>query len=236
MCYSRIYTYKITFEEVPYYYYGSKKERYFNEYYMGSPYTHKWCWDFYTAKKQILELFDYTDEGYIECRKVENRLIRPILNNPWCLNSHCGGNYSLEICSKNGKKGSETQRELEIGIYALTTKQRQENGRKGNKEGKQLSGIKMGNLAYKNKIGIHSFTSEQHSQNGIKGGTKSKELGVGMFSISEERKSKISSGNATKVNSQRWMCLETEYVTNPGALSKYQKARGIDTSERVRIS
>ena len=27
----RIYTYKITFEEVPYYYYGSKKEKVFNE-------------------------------------------------------------------------------------------------------------------------------------------------------------------------------------------------------------
>ena len=32
----RIYTYKITFEEVPYYYYGSKKEKYFNEEYWGS--------------------------------------------------------------------------------------------------------------------------------------------------------------------------------------------------------
>ena len=27
----RIYTYKITFEEVPYYYYGSKKEKYYNQ-------------------------------------------------------------------------------------------------------------------------------------------------------------------------------------------------------------
>jgi hypothetical protein len=26
----RIYTYKITFEEIPYYYYGVKKEKYFN--------------------------------------------------------------------------------------------------------------------------------------------------------------------------------------------------------------
>jgi hypothetical protein len=48
---SRIYTYKITFEEVPYYYWGSHKEKRYNEYYMGSPVTHKWCWDFYTPKK-----------------------------------------------------------------------------------------------------------------------------------------------------------------------------------------
>ena len=65
----RIYIYKITFEEVPYYYYGVKKEKYFNEEYWGSPITNKWCWELYTPKKQILQLFDYTDEGYVEAVK-----------------------------------------------------------------------------------------------------------------------------------------------------------------------
>jgi len=37
------------------------------------------------------------------------------------------------------------------------------------------------------------------------------------------------------VNSQRWQCLVTGFVTNPGGLSSYQKARGIDTSLRERI-
>jgi hypothetical protein len=92
----RIYTYKITFEEVPYYYYGSKKERYYNQNYFGSPVTNKWCWDLYTPKKQILELFDYTDEGYEKCIKMENRLIKPVLNDPWCLNEGYGGNYSIK--------------------------------------------------------------------------------------------------------------------------------------------
>ena len=55
----RIYLYKITFEEVPYYYYGVKKEKYFNEEYWGSPYTNKWCWELYTPKKQILQFFDF---------------------------------------------------------------------------------------------------------------------------------------------------------------------------------
>ncbi len=54
----RIYTYKITFEEVPYYYYGSKKEKVFNEEYWGSPVTNKWCWELYTPKKQVLEIID----------------------------------------------------------------------------------------------------------------------------------------------------------------------------------
>jgi hypothetical protein len=100
----RIYTYKIAFEEVPYYYYGSKKEKYFNEEYWGSPVTNKWCWELYTPKKQILELFDFTDDGYEECRKIEDRLIKPVLNDLWCLNESCGGNYSLKIRKDTGHK------------------------------------------------------------------------------------------------------------------------------------
>ena len=57
----RIYLYKITFEEVPYYYYGVHREKKYNEKYWGSPKTNKWCWKLYTPKKQILQLFDYTD-------------------------------------------------------------------------------------------------------------------------------------------------------------------------------
>ena len=82
----RIYTYKITFEEVPYYYYGSHKEKKYNEYYMGSPVTHKLMWDFYTPKKQILEIFNSREDANI----IENRLIKPILNDKWCLNENCG--------------------------------------------------------------------------------------------------------------------------------------------------
>ena len=67
----RIYIYKITFEEVPYYYYGVHKEKYFNEQYWGSPVTNKWCWELYTPKKQILQLFDFTDEGWVEAQKID---------------------------------------------------------------------------------------------------------------------------------------------------------------------
>ena len=41
-------------------------------------------------------------------------------------------------------------------------------------------------------------------------------------------------GSAT-TNAQKWQCLETGFITNPGGLSRYQKKRGIDTSLRVRI-
>ena len=54
---SRIYVYKITFEETSDWYWGVHKEREFNEFYMGSPVTHAWKWDFYTPHLQILEVF-----------------------------------------------------------------------------------------------------------------------------------------------------------------------------------
>jgi hypothetical protein len=39
-----------------------------------------------------------------------------------------------------------------------------------------------------------------------------------------------------KARSQKFQCTVTGYVTNAGALSHYQKARGIDTSNRKRIN
>ena len=40
---------------------------------------------------------------------------------------------------------------------------------------------------------------------------------------------------AKKLNSQKWKCLVTGHISNPGALSGYQKARGIDTSLREKV-
>ena len=108
----RIYTYKITFEEVPYYYYGSHIERKYDEYYMGSPVTNKWCWKFYTPKKQILELFDTREQA----NNIENRLIKPVLNDPNCLNENCGGMIPTNMC----RKGIETQIKNKIGLYSRT--------------------------------------------------------------------------------------------------------------------
>jgi hypothetical protein len=41
--------------------------------------------------------------------------------------------------------------------------------------------------------------------------------------------------NAAKQHAQRWRCLVTGYETTPAPLSRYQKARGIDTSLRERV-
>jgi hypothetical protein len=44
------------------------------------------------------------------------------------------------------------------------------------------------------------------------------------------------SESAKKGSSQRWQCTETGFITSPGNLSRYQKARCIDTSKRVKLS
>jgi hypothetical protein len=257
----RIYTYKITFEEVPYYYYGSKKEKYYNQPYMGSPKTNKWCWELYTPKKQILELFDYTDEGYEECRRVEDRLIKPVLNDPWCLNEKCGGCYSLSCRSKNGKKGGMTNAKNKTGVCGLTKEKRIENGKLGgsisgkksyeNKSGlfsltedqkKKASskgGRKGSQTNKKNKKAIFALTTEQLSENGRKGGKiggkKQYELCLGIFSMTEEEKQRVRS-KAGKVGANiKWKCTETGYISNAGGLSAYQKKRGIDTSKRIKL-
>ena len=231
----RIYTYKITFEEVPYYYYGSKKEKYFNEEYWGSPIVNKWCWESYTPKKQILELFDFTDEGYKECLRVEGRLIKPVLNDPWCLNESCGGNYSLATRRKSAKKGARRLKELGIGIFALSSKELSENGKRGGARAMQLG------------VGVHGLTPEQMSENGKKAGKiggkiggkisgkLTYELGIGVHGLTPEQRTENGKKGGSISGNQRWKCLETGFITNAGNLTKYQKARGIDTSQRVRI-
>lgn len=41
---------------------------------------------------------------------------------------------------------------------------------------------------------------------------------------------------ARKGSNQKWQCIETGFISSPGGLSNYQKARGIDTSKRIRIN
>ena len=158
----RIYVYKIIFEEVPYYYYGVHKEKKYDEYYMGSPATNKWCWDFYTPKKQILEFFDFTDDGWLKAQEVEKRLIKPFFNtDKWCLNERCGGVLSLKVLRENGKKTGNKAKELGVGIHALTSEQRSKNGKKSGKIG--------GNKSKELCVGIHGRTKEQMDEDARKG-------------------------------------------------------------------
>jgi hypothetical protein len=155
----RIYTYKITFEEVPYYYYGVHKEKKFGEYYMGSPVTHKWCWELYTPKKQILELFEYSDEGWKKANKVEIRLIKPVYNvDNWCLNESCAGAMSSKVRTENGKKSAEIHRKNKTGLYAIPIEERRERSKR------------VAKTHMKNKTAIFALSKEDLSNAGRKGG------------------------------------------------------------------
>ena len=259
----RIYTYKITFEEVPYYYYGVHKEKKFDEEYWGSPITNNWCWEIYTPSKQILQVFHFSDDGWNEAQEVEKRLIRPVYNtDKWCLNENCGGYFSLETCRKfgkvNGDKNVETGHIQELGkktskfnienkrgIFAYTPEEKSEVCRKAGKK------------TYEIKKGCFSMTPEQRTAVSKKAGNRTKELGIGIFAITPEERTEISkkagltnkknktgivnlseeqlSQNCKKVNAQKWMCTETGFIANPGNLSHYQKSKGIDKSKRIRL-
>jgi len=315
----RIYIYKITFEEVPYYYYGVKKEKYFNQEYWGSPVTHKWCWDTYNPKKQILQFFEYSDKGWMEAQEIEKRLIKSFYQeDKWCLNESCGGIISLSTKRKNGKRIAENHKKNGTGLYALTWKQKSEGGKKGGKiggkKGGKISGDKSyklgtgihamtfeerserskkngithkenktgvcgrskekmtedgkkggsisGKKTYELKLGIHSLSNEEKLVNSKLGGEKIKQLGIGVHALTKEQRIKNGkkggtkaglknkqnktgicgltkdqrSETAKKVNSQKWKCTETGYISNSGGLAIYQRKRSIDSTKRVRVS
>ena len=100
----RIYTYKVTFPNQGWWYWGVHKEKRFGEPYFGSPSTHKQKWKDFYFEVQILECFETEEEAY----SVERRLIKPDLNNPNCLNENVGGNISNLGRSKAGRKNVES--------------------------------------------------------------------------------------------------------------------------------
>ena len=129
-----------------------------------------------------------------------------------------------EKMSKNGQGGGsiggKKAKELGLGIHALTTEQRIEIGKKSSETNK------------KNGTGVYGMTFEQRRESG----KKVKELGVGIFAMTTDELIEAGKKGNKKTNAQRWECLETGFITNPGNLTKYQKARDIDTSKRKRIS
>ena len=67
---------------------------------------------------------------------------------------------------------------------------------------------------------------------GITQGNRNKENGIGFCGFTQEQRSEYSK----ITNSQKWVCLETGFISTSGPLTIYQKKRNIDTSKRKRIS
>ena len=65
-------------------------------------------------------------------------------------------------------------------------------------------------------------------EDGRKGGTISKERNLGIFAPGQQ------SAGGIAVAKQKWECTVTGKISAAGPLTGWQKARGIDVSNRVR--
>jgi hypothetical protein len=225
----RIYTYKITFEEVPYWYWGVHKEKKFGELYLGTPITHKWMWEFYTPKIQILEFFPNTEEGWKEANRVESRLIKHDFNNPLCLNENYGGFISLACRSEGGKIGGKKTHEEKDGngksLHAVEmgeklNEEKDENGKSVNAvkgamkthEAKDEDGKSLHSLEMNKKL--HEAKDENgKSLAGVKGGKK----------------------GGTKAAAQIWESTIDSFRGNAGNVARHNRANGWDPNARIRV-
>ena len=168
----RIYTYKVTFEEIPDWYWGVHKEKKYGELYLGSSKTHAWKWEFYTPHLQICEIFPYTDEGWAKAREVEDRCILPDLNNPLCLNEHVGGLMSLEANRRGGRKACEIvhAEKDDLGRSVLGVKNAERMNAITHKEkddlGRSINAVKAATAAHKEKdeMGRSLHTLKLHEE------------------------------------------------------------------------
>jgi hypothetical protein len=204
-------------------------------------------WEYYTPKIQVLELFPYTDEGWLDAQRVEDRLILPDLNNPLCLNESCGSIRSLLTCSKAGSKGvvktleekdekgrsinslkgATVAMERGVGVTARTPDKMSEDGRKG--------GLAGGASNAKNKTGICGRSKEKMTEDGRKAG----ELGgaatvlnkIGIHALSKEQLRE----QGLKVSSQVWESTVDGFRSSAGNVAKHNKSLGYDPKDRIRI-
>ena len=114
-------------------------------------------------------------------------------------------------------KGGISCKERGVGMFGRSEEKIKEDNSKGGKIG--------GNTCKEKKVGVCGLSKEQLIEAGKKGRREGKQKGG-------KKGGKV----ACKItNSQKWMCLETGYITTSGPLTKYQRAKSIDTSKRIRI-
>jgi hypothetical protein len=168
----------------------------------------------FNPKHKIILRSDYTtrEEAYTD--EIILQEYYKVVENPHFANR--AYQTSTKFYFTDGSIGGKKAKELGVGVHSLSKKQLSNNGRKG------------GSKTYELGIGVHSRTKEEM----IETGKKCYELGVGIHGRTKEKM--IEDGR--KVALQRWICLETGFITNAGNLTKYQRKRGIDTSKRKRIS
>jgi len=198
-------------------------------------------WEFYTPHLQILEFFPFDAEGWTEAKLIEHKIILRDLNNPVCLNEGCGNLMSLESLKKGGRtagkkfhqekdENGKSVRGREIALLAHLAKD--ENGR-------SITAVKGGTSSAREK------DENGKSVNLCKAGKathlEKDEAGVSVHfkntigAIHDERNENGRSFHAMRTLHQKYMCLKTGKILSPGPLTIWQRHRGIDTSQRVKV-
>jgi hypothetical protein len=212
------YTYKVTFKDLPcYFYYGKHKDD--GKPYFGSPVTWARLWKHFEPEIQILQW--YATEG--EVRRAEKSIIRATWKDKYSLNENVGGCFSEEACRKQprGTRVASGRKNGQANVGAMNDHPNTAANRSA------LGRITVATM------NDHPNTAANRKANG---------RATGAVNVSKMPKETLVAGgkasgkaNLTKLNSQKWQCLVTGHVANPGNLSKYQKARGIDTSMRIKL-
>jgi hypothetical protein len=225
--------------------------------YFGS-YTDK---TFKPTQKIILETYDTATEAIADEVKLHD--FYDVANNPHFANrakqTSIKFSYVMtsEDASKNSKKSNLKCKELGLGIYSITKEERLEYSRMGGIKQGKINGIlnkelnrgffgmspedlkeskikgakKVGKDNKELRRGIFGLSKEEAIKNSKKGGNKNKELGLGIFGMTKDQLIQ----NGKKTSSQKWQCTETGFISNASNLVRYQRARGIDKSNRVRL-
>jgi hypothetical protein len=133
--------------------------------------------------------------------------------------------YSSLHSSANGRKTAE------LGVGAHAPGMASKGGTKGGKTTAELG------------LGIHGRSPEQMTEDRSKGGAKLVKLGLGIHGRSGEQMTEDGRKGGKEsikiTNSQRWQNTDPNHpphVSTPAGLTHWQKARGIDTSMRVKLT
>jgi hypothetical protein len=124
------YVYKVTFEEVPHFYFGMRKHSNPEvDQYMGSPVTNRIYWEIYTPKKQILT----SCISFSSACNLEKALILQNWESKFCLNKNASGAIRPKHCSLGAKKTHRIILEKRKSSSEYDEKYRKQLGKKLNK-------------------------------------------------------------------------------------------------------
>jgi hypothetical protein len=133
-----------------------------------------------------------------------------------------------EVARKREKNMTTEQKEARVKnrIASMTPEQRSEAARKSylnaNRTSEQRS--EFGKNAAKKRL--RNTTPEQRSEISRKG----------IMKRTAEQRSEFARIGSIIANAIKFQCTITGFISNAGPLSIYQKARGIDTTKRIRLS